>query len=100
MRYGNLLVNIIIYYFILNLISSPFVFGYLHLYEKYSIAENHIIKEMTLGLLIGWYILLITMTYLSAKQSTNNGEGIEDAIIGAFKEIIMYIKLALPLSNK
>jgi hypothetical protein len=41
------------------------------------------------------------MTHISAKSSSNNGDGIEDAIIGAFHEIIIYIKLTLPfLDNK
>lgn len=100
MRNGNLFFNILIYYFILNLISSPFVIGYLHFYEKYRLFENDLIKTLTLGVFIGWYILLHIITYLSARQSTNNGDGIEDAILGAFNELIMYTKLAFPFFRK
>lgn len=94
MRNGNLLVNQVIYYFILNIISIPFVFGYLYLYERFNLEKIETVKSLTLVGVIVWHVLLIIITHLSAKISSNEGEGIEDAILGAFKELAMYIKVS------
>jgi len=94
MRNGNILLNCIIYYFIFNIIGAPFVFGYLYLYERFGLKEIELVKSVTLCMFLVWYAVLFILTYLSARISTNEGEGIEDAISGACNELFMYIKIS------
>ena len=100
MRSGPLILNIIIYYFLFNIISALPLYGSIWLIDHYELKQLEWFKPISFILFFGWLIGMLWMSYRAAWFSSYQDHDIEDAIKAAFNEIKMYIKLALPFLDK